>query len=174
MFWISKLGKGLREKLARRGYRNAYVAEHVRRGVAYQIRALRDQRGMNQGALAKLLNKPQSVVSRIEDPGYGKLSVQTLLEVAAAFDVALMIKFVSHSTFMQNTRNLTTSSMEVPSFDADVGMQKALFAARSRSKLIVGTDTSKTISMRIESDSTPNNFRPESPLSTIASVNYVH
>src|SRR5437763_6444091 len=106
VFAISSLPKKLLQKLLRKGYRDAYVAEHVRRGIAYQIRALRDQRGWNQGKLSQKLGKPQSVVSRMEDPGYGKLSVQSLLEVASTFDVALQVRFVPYSAFLQQTRDL--------------------------------------------------------------------
>lgn len=106
-------------KLGRKAYRAAYVGEHVRRGIATQIRAMRDQRGWNQGKLSAELGKPQSVVSRLEDPSYGKVTVQTLLEVAATFDVALQIRFVPFSTFLQQTRDVTARSMQVVSFSDD-------------------------------------------------------
>jgi len=105
------------EKLQRREYRHAYLAEHVRGGIAYQIRALRDQRKWNQGELSKRLNKPQSVVCRLEDPNYGKVTVQTLLEVANVFDVALEVRFVPYSSFVLNTRDVSSSAMHVASFD---------------------------------------------------------
>lgn len=110
----------LREKLGRKAYRAAYVAEHVRRGIAAQIRAMRDQRGWNQGKLSAEMGKPQSVVSRLEDPDYGKVTVQTLLEVASTFDVALQIRFVPFSTFVAQTRDVSPSSMRVSSFDGEV------------------------------------------------------
>jgi transcriptional regulator with XRE-family HTH domain len=119
MFTISSISKKLMEKLGRKAYRAAYVGEHVRRGIASQIRAMRDQRGWNQGKLSKELGKPQSVVSRLEDPSYGKVTVQTLLEVAATFDVALQIRFVPFSTFLQQTRDVSTPSMRVVSFGDD-------------------------------------------------------
>jgi|ERR1043166_384429 transcriptional regulator with XRE-family HTH domain len=119
MFTISNFSKKLMQKLSRKAYRAAYVGEHVRRGIAAQIRAMRDQRGWNQGKLSKELGKPQSVVSRLEDPSYGKVTVQTLLEVAATFDVALQIRFVPFSSFLQQTRDVSTSSMRVVSFDDD-------------------------------------------------------
>lgn len=124
MFTISSISKKLIEKLGRKAYRAAYVGEHVRRGIAAQIRAMRDQRGWNQGKLSKELGKPQSVVSRLEDPSYGKVTVQTLLEVAATFDVALQIRFVPFSSFLQQTRDVSTGAMQVVSFGDDI------FAAR--------------------------------------------
>lgn len=124
MFTISRISKKLIEKLGRKAYRAAYVGEHVRRGIAAQIRAMRDQRGWNQGRLSVELGKPQSVVSRLEDPSYGKVTVQTLLEVAATFDVALQVRFVPFSKFLQQTRDVSTRSMQVVSFTDD-------FSARS-------------------------------------------
>jgi hypothetical protein len=53
----------------------------------------------------------------MEDPNYGKLTVQTLLEVAAVFDVALSIRFVSFPTFVAQIRDLTEASMQVEGFD---------------------------------------------------------
>jgi len=125
VFAIFSIGRKLLEKLQKRAYRHAYLAEHVRRGIAYQIRALRDQRGWSQGKLSKLLGKPQSVVCRLEDPSYGKLSVQTLLEIANVYDVALEVRFVSYSSFLQKTRDVSPVSMQVPEFKHDFSMQSA-------------------------------------------------
>jgi transcriptional regulator with XRE-family HTH domain len=127
MFSISSISKKLIEKLRRKPYRDAYVSEHVRRGISAQIRSMRDQRGWSQGKLSNLMEKPQSVVSRLEDPNYGKVTIQTLLEVAATFDVALSIRFVSYPTFLAQTRDLTGAAMQVDSFDPN------LFAGRKAS-----------------------------------------
>jgi hypothetical protein len=62
----------------------------------------------------------------MEDPGYGKLSVQTLLEVAATFDVALLVRFVSHSEFLQRTRDISEAAFQVPSFKDDSFAKAAL------------------------------------------------
>ncbi len=124
MFAISRIGKKLLEKLQRRPYRHAYLGQHVRRGIAYQIRALRDQRKWKQGTFAKFLGKPQSVACRLEDPDYGKMTVQTLLEVANVFDVALEVRFVPYSTFICNTRDVSITSMRVPEFKDDLGLSE--------------------------------------------------
>jgi transcriptional regulator with XRE-family HTH domain len=123
---IFELGKKLLAKLQKPAYRHAYVAEHVRRGIAYQIRALRDQRGWSQGKFSSLLGKPQSVVSRLEDPGYGKLTLQTLLEVANVYDVALEVRFVPYSSFLQRTRDVSAASMYVAEFKDDAVMNSML------------------------------------------------
>jgi hypothetical protein len=60
------------------------------------------------------------------------VTVQTLLEVAATFDVALQIRFVPFSTFLQHTRDVSTRSMQVISFDED-------FAAASKERIRISS-----------------------------------
>jgi len=114
---IAIVTKRFLDKLLRKPYREAYVEENVRTGVAYQIRALREKRGWSQKKLAEVLGKPQSVLSRIEDPDYGKLSVQTLLEVAAALDVALLVQFASFPEFVERMEDVSPEGLNRPSFD---------------------------------------------------------
>jgi transcriptional regulator with XRE-family HTH domain len=109
----------LLERLKSKEYRDAYVAEHVKRGISYQIRALRDQRQWSQSDLSQKLGKAQSVVSRIEDPNYGKFTVQTLLEVAAAFDVALLVRFAPISEMLDIVRDVSPAALEVAPYQGD-------------------------------------------------------
>jgi transcriptional regulator with XRE-family HTH domain len=125
VFTIFNVGIKLWSHLQKKAYRQAYLSEHIRRGIAYQIRALRDQRGWKQGEFARQLNKPQSVVSRLEDPDYGKVTIQTLLEVANVFDVALQVRFVPFSTFVSSTRDVSSTSMRVSEFKDDLGFRSA-------------------------------------------------
>jgi transcriptional regulator with XRE-family HTH domain len=113
-----KLSNVLIEKLTRKGYRDAYVAENVQTGISYQIRALRDHRGWSQKKLAEVLNKPPSVICRLENPDYGKLSIQTLLEIASAFDVALLVQYVSFPEFLRRTRDVSQDALNAESFDS--------------------------------------------------------
>lgn len=114
---FATLSNRLFEKLRSKSYREAYVAEHVRTGIAYQIRALRIQRGWSQKRLAEEMGKPQSVVSRLEDPDYGKVSVQTVLDGAAAFDVALLVQYVSFPEFLRRTRDVSPEVLQAESFN---------------------------------------------------------
>lgn len=134
---LSTWSEKLVAKLSDKSYRVAYVQQHVKTWIAYQIRALRDQRGWLQGKLADEMGKPQSVISRIEDPDYGKLTLQTLFDVAAAFDVALLVKFVDHKTFLTQGRNVSPADMRVTSFNATALMPTS---ARERSLRFVVRD----------------------------------
>lgn len=104
-------------KLNRRGYRRAYVAEHIRTWIARQIKSLRESRNLSQANLGRACGKPQSAIARLENPDYGQMSLQTLLEIADAFDVALIVKFVNHETFLREYSNLSENALGASSFD---------------------------------------------------------
>lgn len=61
--------------------------------VALQIAALRQQAGLSQKDLAKLLKTSQQQVSRLESPGYEGHSLSTLRRVADALDARVRIVF---------------------------------------------------------------------------------
>lgn len=75
--------------------RAAYVSDQVRRAMALMIREERKKRGWSQARLAWEMEKSQALVSRLENPNYGRLTVESLLHVAAAFDLPLRIDFPS-------------------------------------------------------------------------------
>lgn len=110
-------------------YREAFVAAHVRNGIAFQLRAMRNGRGWDQKELARVLGneKLQSVVSRYENPDYGRFSVSTLLDLAKAFDVALMVRFAPFSELVNWDSNISTDSLDVPSFDEEISAKKVDF-----------------------------------------------
>lgn len=118
--------KRLADKLQTKGYRDAYVASHVRRWIAYQVRTLREERELSQAELADLMNTKQSNICRIESPDYGRLSLQTLLQLASKFDVALVVKFVDYATFLAQSRDVSSEAMVADSFDRKALEPRAL------------------------------------------------
>jgi transcriptional regulator with XRE-family HTH domain len=94
-------------------YRESYLETQVCSGIAYQIQALRHKDGSSQKEFAAKIDKPQSVVSRLENTEYGKVSVRTLLDVAGKLDVALVVKFVSYPKFLDEYDDLTSDNLAV-------------------------------------------------------------
>jgi hypothetical protein len=101
--------------------RDEFVADQIRLRIAMLIRALRDQpdRNWSQSKLGREMGKPQSVISRIEDPDYGKLSLQTLLDVAAAFDLALWVDILEWKDWFHQIKNVPNSKTCRQSFNPD-------------------------------------------------------
>jgi len=88
--------KGLWSRL-RRGLeaRTRFVESHLSKNLAFQIRILRDQERSSQEELAKRVGMNQNAISRLENPSYGKATLTTLKRIASAFDVALVVRFVT-------------------------------------------------------------------------------
>ncbi len=107
-------------KLKRKAYRDAYVEEHVRTSLPFQIRALREQRDWTQGALAEELKTTQTAVSRLENPEYGKLSLNSLYKLASAFDVALLVKFVPFSRLIEEFKDASPQALSAASFENEL------------------------------------------------------
>lgn len=99
----------------RRGFRTIYMANRAKGFVADQIRALRGDR--SQRAFGELIGKPQSVVSRLENEEYGKLTLQTLLDIAEKLDIALEVRFVDYPTFIRGLRDLSSRTTAPAGYD---------------------------------------------------------
>src|SRR5205823_5033846 len=69
-------------RMKKKLFRSNYVEAELVNGVASQIRVMRQQRRWTQNQLARQLKTSQAVVSRLEDPSYGKFSIKTLLDLA--------------------------------------------------------------------------------------------
>ena len=106
-------------ELADEEFRHEYMMDQVRSYIAFQIRALREQRQWNQADLAAASGKTQSVISRLEDPDYGKLSLQSCLEIAIAYDIPLLVQFVEWEDWLTRMSNVSPSALRKRSFDAN-------------------------------------------------------
>ncbi len=105
----TSLFERLLPKLADKAYRSSYVARQTRQFLARQMRGLRGDK--SQKEFGVLLGRPQSVVSRLEDPNYGKWTLQTLFDVARSLDRAVIVRIVDYPTFLRFTSNMTDTAV---------------------------------------------------------------
>jgi hypothetical protein len=87
--WSEQFVRQLSDKEVRR----EFVADQIRARLALLIRSMREQpdRKWTQAELGQRAGKPQNVISRFEDPNYGKMSLQSLFDLADAFDLPVWI-----------------------------------------------------------------------------------
>lgn len=100
---------GLAHDLEDREFRHGYMARHIRAFLAAQIRALRGKK--SQTEFGEEIGKPQSVVSRLENESYGKVSVSTLIDIAQKLDVGLIIRFVDFPTFLRYSNDVSEEAL---------------------------------------------------------------
>ena len=112
---ISKLWQKLRNKAHRDGYMEAQLSIEV----PFQIRALRKARGWTQAQLSERCGIPQARISYVEQPGRDPLSLRTLYRLASAFDVGLLVQFVSFSELVRREAEFNPETFRVISFKDD-------------------------------------------------------
>jgi transcriptional regulator with XRE-family HTH domain len=81
--------------------REAFVAARVATAVAVRIFNMRKKEGWTQAELAKRAQMKQARISVLEQADNENFSFSTLRRIAAAFDVAVIIDFVSFPDFLK-------------------------------------------------------------------------
>jgi transcriptional regulator with XRE-family HTH domain len=146
----------------KKAFRDAFVRANVEHGIAHQVRTLRTDRDWSQRKLAGLIGvKGQSAVARLEDPSYGRYSMATLLKLAQAFDVALLVKFVPYSRLLKEVENLSPEALSAASFESEL------------SKLSVQTHPSTAAIITVVPDTPPSKYVEQDVLMSNASLPYV-
>jgi len=115
MFGTSELISKFK-KLESKNFRHAYMNDHIRIGIATQIKLMRIKAGMTQADLANAIGSKQAVISRLEDPDGGSVNLSTLLKIAKAFDVSLISKFVPFSKFLDESKKITPTELAATNF----------------------------------------------------------
>lgn len=87
---------------------------------------MRETRGWSQGQLAAQVGMPQTAISRLESTSYGKSTISTLKRLARVFDVALEVRFVPFSKFLDRITGtpyieygLSSDALDVPNFEEE-------------------------------------------------------
>jgi transcriptional regulator with XRE-family HTH domain len=90
--------------------RNKFVGDNLRTGLQYQLRSLRESQNLTQKQLAGLIGTKQSVISRVErNPE--RVSIPTLLDLAEAFDVGVVVRFESIDSVLDWYSNSSQKKM---------------------------------------------------------------
>ncbi|HEY9405385.1 MAG TPA: helix-turn-helix transcriptional regulator [Pyrinomonadaceae bacterium] len=106
------INPSLLAKMKDKRYRDLYVASHINKLIPFQLRALRAARNnMTQEELAERAETTQSVISRIQNKGAANLNIKSLLKLAAAFDVALVVRFEPIDRFIDWVDDLSPEAM---------------------------------------------------------------
>ena len=105
----------LTEQFKKEKFRKHYFARQLKVFLAAQIRALRGDR--TQAQFGEIIGKPQSVVARLERESYGKVNLQTLIDIATKLDIALVIRFVTFPTFLEWTKDYSLGALAPQSYD---------------------------------------------------------
>jgi transcriptional regulator with XRE-family HTH domain len=82
-------------------YKERFGSGHTRRALAAHLRNLRGE--MTQQKFAEKLRMRQTMISRMEDPNYGKMTVKTLLNIADKLGLMLVIQLVDEETYIDLT-----------------------------------------------------------------------
>lgn len=105
---ISKRAKDLASRLENDEFRSSFLISYTNMFISNQLRALRADK--SQSEFSELLQKPQSVISRIENPDASK-SLNTLFEIANTLKLALIIRFVDYPTFIKVTSDFSEETL---------------------------------------------------------------
>ena len=96
---LSQIAQSLSDK----AYRDAFVAQEIATVIPYQTRAIRLARGWTQKDIGDRAGMKQETISLLENPNYARVTIRTLLRLASAFDVGLLVRFVPFSTLVSWT-----------------------------------------------------------------------
>lgn len=106
-------------KLEKESYRDGYVQAQKAVGLAFQISALRKNKGWTEEELAKKCGWSKDRQIEIETVGGDELAWETLQTLAAAFDIGIMVKFASFSEMVEEEKSFDPNTFNVLSFNED-------------------------------------------------------
>ena len=85
----------LQEDIKDSEFKKYYQEERQALKLAMKIAELRDQKGLSQQELAKLMGTSQQAISRIESGEYEGFTLKTLEKIAEATGMRVKIEFVA-------------------------------------------------------------------------------
>jgi len=120
-------------QLSDKEVRDEFAADQIRARIALLIRSLREQpdRNWTQAELGERAGKPQNVISRFENPDYGKMSLQSLFDLAAAFDLPVWIDMPEWKDWFALISDVPNQETQRSGFDLDKLVEQARHASQS-------------------------------------------
>ena len=150
----NQLAMALRDK----EFRDEFVASTISQGIAFQIKESRDARAWSQAELGRRTGKPQPVISQLEDPDYGAYTLKTLRQLASAFDVALVVRFVPFSELLHYSTHLTPDHLAPVEFERDAALHVSEFSDTATTITKLGVSASTVPIRTFASEQLPVNF----------------
>ena len=103
--------------------RHDYNESNIRQLVPLQIRLMREERGWSQTELGEQAGGiKQGPISNLESPSSANVTLKTLQRLARAFDVALVVRFVSFGELVDWVTSLGDKQLSPPGFTVDDGL----------------------------------------------------
>jgi transcriptional regulator with XRE-family HTH domain len=118
---MSKFFESLLKRLRKKEYRKEFVSARVAAAVSAQVSALRQKNNWTQAQLAEAAQMKQARISLIEHGDYENFTLGTLKRLASAFDVGLIVEFVSFPKFLRWVDVDSSASVIPNSFAEDFG-----------------------------------------------------
>lgn len=91
--------------------RDEFLSSSVRLGVSIQTQVLRGDR--SQTEFARVTGKTQTQISRLENAKSGGVSLQTLIDIAAALDIGLSVRFVDYDRMLDEINDMSDEALKV-------------------------------------------------------------
>jgi transcriptional regulator with XRE-family HTH domain len=151
-------------------YRAAFVEAQMAVGLPFQIRALREKRGMSQETLAAKAEMLQPRISAIEKPGKSKLNLETLRRIARAFDVGLLVKFVPFSELIGWSDSFDSEEFEISDFKSEFPDTEAHLDSKHVRGTVIGVATG--VGLRKPPLTSKCGTSVSAPVQTLKSLNY--
>jgi transcriptional regulator with XRE-family HTH domain len=112
------------EQLQDKAYREAFVFSQMSIPISFQVRTMREHQGLTQKQLAEKAGMLQPRIVELERPKGKEPNLRTLGRLAAAFDVALIVRFVPFSELVEWAETFSPDTFVVPSFNDDPGFHE--------------------------------------------------
>ncbi len=117
---MSERSKLISRLLKNRASREAYIGAKLKVLIPSQIRALRlKSQAPRQEDLASAVEMKQSRISAMETPGAVNFNLETLVRLASAFKVGLVVKFVPFSEMLGWENEFSQDAFNVVPIDQD-------------------------------------------------------